>query len=545
MSIQSQYTITHKSLLDIKSEKGFSYPIAGKTNTILVQSEINDQSSTTPILAGIGLSISGELGITNLVATYDLTDLLKNNTFFKPFIENTRFITGGESAYGLVFEETDIVTEDRVYTWGNNILGQLGRTYRNTISGGINIFGEDLKRRNTSDLELIQIQKSNSPSIIYASEVFERQRRIRTIDSGFNHTHLITTDGLVFNWGDNFYGQLGNNTSLSDISFGINNPTYRVIPPRHFDVSPLINNEEPFVIRGGETHSVILTMSGNVYCYGNNHKAQLSIDPTAISLTPVPQKVSDLSNIIDIMCGKDFTIAIDGNYNAWGWGDDEYGQITGNAFSAGRYQITPHKILSNIVQASGGFNHSAFLSISGSVICRGDNSFGQSTIPSPNKDFILVYTVKNNTFYINLSKALLANGQASEDDGYLLGKIQKSDGDLKTLTISPLWNININSLFGPVYNIAFTSQFIPPPVNNIRLLKYNEDYILSSGELNKDRKALEILRNIERRFNAIRVTYDVYNLSNKKVYPSFSSFNERQLYLHALSITNNYGLIKL
>ena len=95
--------------------------------------------------------------------------------------------------------------------------------------------------------------------------------RFAAIGAGFYHTCGLTTDGDIYCWGDNLYGQLG-------IDFTAQN-------------SPL-----PVLVRGGltftalsvgESHNCGITLGRELYCWGNNSGGQLGIGTTFHSSVPV------------------------------------------------------------------------------------------------------------------------------------------------------------------------------------------------------------------------------------------------------------------
>ena len=68
-------------------------------------------------------------------------------------------------------------------------------------------------------------------------------------------------------------------------------------------------------------HSVVLTKSGNVYCFGDNTYGQLGIGKTIVSGTSVPQNVIKLQNIVKIASNHHSAALIEqGDLYFWGTG---------------------------------------------------------------------------------------------------------------------------------------------------------------------------------------------------------------------------------
>eukprot|EP00299_Pterocystis_sp_00344_P016933 c849_g1_i1.p1 GENE.c849_g1_i1~~c849_g1_i1.p1 ORF type:complete len:322 (-),score=53.10 c849_g1_i1:21-986(-) len=97
-------------------------------------------------------------------------------------------------------------------------------------------------------------------------------RALKQIAAGGYHSLILTEDGAVFGWGHNYFGQLGDGTSLSQ------------------DVPVLVDiSSDNFVttIVGGMYHSLAMTDSGNVYSWGFNWDGELGDGTNDFRYTPI------------------------------------------------------------------------------------------------------------------------------------------------------------------------------------------------------------------------------------------------------------------
>ena len=87
------------------------------------------------------------------------------------------------------------------------------------------------------------------------------KRIVASIAAADNHSLCSTNDGKVFAWGSNGFGQLGYSTSSGDES------SSRLSPRR---VEGELKQAFVIAVAAGARHSVALTQSGEVYCWGDN-----------------------------------------------------------------------------------------------------------------------------------------------------------------------------------------------------------------------------------------------------------------------------------
>src|SRR5258706_4451797 len=113
----------------------------------------------------------------------------------------------------------------------------------------------------------------------------------------------------VVAWGDNRGHQLGDSsTSLS-----------RAMPALVSGLKGVI------AISGGRSHTLALTVQGEVWVCGDNSSGQLGTGTNVDSL--VPTRLSTLNAVVAIAAGADHSLALKADGTVWAWGSNRKGQL--------------------------------------------------------------------------------------------------------------------------------------------------------------------------------------------------------------------------
>ncbi len=218
--------------------------------------------------------------------------------------------------------------DGKVWCWGNNFGGGLG--------------------------------DGNSPTDSDIPVLVSSLTDVDAIAGGGLHSIASKSDGTVWSWGANSYGQLGDGNQGTDSD----------TPVQVFE------NSDVAAVSGGTMHSLALRNDGTVWSWGANSYGQLG-DGNIGTNSAYPVQVSDISDVVDIAAGNWHNIALSSDGTVWSWGYNAYGQL-GNA-SSGTDIDTPVQVtcLSNVIAIAAGRSHSIALKSDGSVWCWGWNSNGQ------------------------------------------------------------------------------------------------------------------------------------------------------------------------
>ena len=203
---------------------------------------------------------------------------------------------------------------------------------------------------------------------------------IEQISSGTSHNSLIDSNGDLWMWGDNSYGQLGVETTtvISSIPINISKEN-----------DPFDGNEIVQVALGGY-HSGAIDEYGNLWMWGDNSRGQLGNGTKQSSSTPINITYQWQSPIFDkeikqVALGVNHSGAIDSEGNLWMWGYNGYDQLgdvkTTETSSPDPVNITQQDenpiYGETIVQVALSESHSSAIDKNGGLWMWGDNDNGK------------------------------------------------------------------------------------------------------------------------------------------------------------------------
>jgi alpha-tubulin suppressor-like RCC1 family protein len=235
---------------------------------------------------------------------------------------------------------------------------------------------------------------------------------------GYTHSLALGSDGKVYAWGTNHYGELGNGTqtgtdvgapSPAVVTFA-GNPTITSVAAGYYDSfavtsggavyswglgnagqlasGALTNRNAPALVSmpGGATvqrlsagyaHVLAITTTGALYAWGYNAGAQIGDNTVTTRTTAVPVNVP--GGVISASAGYLYSLAVSTNGTVYGWGTNTKGQI-GDGTTTPRgvpTAVTLPGASAPAVAVSAGQQHSLAVTGSGAVYTWGDNTSGQ------------------------------------------------------------------------------------------------------------------------------------------------------------------------
>ncbi|MBS4177648.1 Ig-like domain-containing protein [Lederbergia citrea] len=250
-----------------------------------------------------------------------------------PYLNNVVAIAAGD-------EHLMALKKDgTVWVWGNNAFGQ----------GGIG---------------------TTSPAELETPAKVKNLTKVVSIGAGRFHSLAVKSDGTVWAWGYNNWGQIGNGRN----GFGnILLPTKVLLTTKAKKVS------------GGTYHSLAVAADDSAYSWGYNDKGQLGI-PKNNLLQNKPEQIRGINGdgflwqIRQLDGGDGFTVAVANGGAVYSWGENDYGKLGNNSSTD---SLFPVKVpITNVVQAEAGEDHTVVLKSDGTVWAWGSNIDGQLGVGS-------------------------------------------------------------------------------------------------------------------------------------------------------------------
>ncbi len=216
-----------------------------------------------------------------------------------------------------------------------------------TVSGGVKCWGENVwgQLGNNS-----MVDSSNRPV-----DVLGLSSGVTKIAANDNFTCAVMNAGGIKCWGNNRSGQLG---SASDV--------YASRVP--LDVQGLSTRIATVAL--GQNHACALTIAGGIKCWGINFSGQLGSN-TSSAAAPV-DVIGATSGMSSVSAGTEHTCAVTINGVVKCWGQNGNGQVgDGTQSNAIFVPVIVNGLGSGTVSVAAGGSHTCALSVSGGVKCWG------------------------------------------------------------------------------------------------------------------------------------------------------------------------------
>ena len=182
-----------------------------------------------------------------------------------------------------------------------------------------------------------------------------------SVSAGMWHGVALGTDGSLWAWGANLWGQVGEGDGVESLR----NPVTRI---RTEGTATWV------AVSAGSSHNVAICSEGFLWAWGDNRQGQLGLGHS--TATGIPARIETDYGItwVSATAGDNFAMAVSRDGRLWGWGVNRHGQL-GPAANV----PTPAQIgdATNWVYVSAGVGHTVAVREDGSVWAWGENFSGQ------------------------------------------------------------------------------------------------------------------------------------------------------------------------
>ena len=222
-----------------------------------------------------------------------------------------------------------VKTDGTLWTWGLNSSGQLGTNSTAQRSSPAQVGS----LTNWADVTTNGIAINNAATV---------------------PSIALKTDGTLWAWGGNGYGQLGLNSTAN-----VSSPTI---------VGALTNWAK---VLTGARHTLAIKTDGTLWVWGSNDNGQLGRNNTASTSSPV--QLGALATWVDVAAGTHHSLAVTADGTLWAWGRNQVGQL-GQADTISRSSPSAVGTSLKWSKVSAGGFHSVAITKSGTLYGWGYNA---------------------------------------------------------------------------------------------------------------------------------------------------------------------------
>ena len=312
----------------------------------------------------------------------------------------------------------------------NILKNELIPKYYNYKQATITVFAKILDIDIINDSSEVEDKSWSEEYIRIYKECLKNKTPIQKIYLGNCHSMVLNSEGKVFTWGWNNYGQCGAFPETTKQNYIL--PEFKKSQNRKYPQLPILNykssdnilpiqNIDDILI--GENYSIILTEKGNAISFGKNTNGELGLShkkeiTNAQLISKFKNKVKIIKTtgntnllltknnelfiwslskkislqkptmvylpkriqIESISTGKNFAILLTNNGICYGCGSNELGEL---GMIHTKYCVTPEEITElmkyneRIIQVRCGYKHTICLSENGKCYAWGNNTYGQ------------------------------------------------------------------------------------------------------------------------------------------------------------------------
>ena len=182
---------------------------------------------------------------------------------------------------------------------------------------------------------------------------FAAESNCKTVSAGGWHTMAIKTDGTLWAWGRNWWGQLGNGKTREDAP------------------SPVKIMDNVAYVSAGNSRTMAIKTDGTLWAWGGNTYGGIG-DGTKDNNRSSPVKIMD--NAASVSAGYFHAMAIKTDGTLWAWGSNSYGELGDGTYKERPF---PVKIMDGVISVAVGDSHTMAIKTDGTLWAWGRNLDGR------------------------------------------------------------------------------------------------------------------------------------------------------------------------
>lgn len=229
------------------------------------------------------------------------------------------------------------------------------------------------------------------------SMIWSRERGLHADPLGSKSANTSSTGTFVYTWGMGYHGQLGKKFARGEIRMCLQ-PNLVALP----------SGVSVCQVACGAFHTMVLTIDGRIFSWGEGRHGQLGYACLAKQETPLQVTEMDANCGAYIAAGRHHSAMIDRRGSLWCWGHGKQGQLGDGERPSARhapkkltkYKPSPKAQLKDMPptlrfkQLACGARHTAAVSVDGQLVTFGSGKQGQLGHGMPLQDAVLPTAVE-------------------------------------------------------------------------------------------------------------------------------------------------------